>query len=318
MFLLHFRRLVERLQTSNGCPVKVNTVVITVPPYFTSVERRATELSAAMAGMERVKILDDSLAAVLPYIEDFPYQERKVFILDSSQLYTAAYIMSVDKSEAKPVHVTLLSSHYSKFLRIKDIENRISGHVIDKFKKIDTFSEPASIAIVQHLLHACKQITGHGSETIEIPPCLVEGKCIAITITPSRLATLCSDLFRRIIVPIEEVLEDAGLTALDVADVIIIGCGRFVPQLTDVLMEVLPPAHIHATIDPRIAVAEGAALMASNLLSGNETSIEIKEWFECQFRAQATQRLFRLVLNSASIHFDHRSFRLLRLYGSYH
>ncbi|XP_055352965.1 uncharacterized protein LOC129598903 [Paramacrobiotus metropolitanus] len=296
MFLFYLRQLVECGQALNEWEVR--SAVISVPATMAIVQRRAIKLAAAMAGMETARILDDPVAAVLPYITSFPCRKQHVLTLELNLQYLAVSILKVVKSKPGSTIAKLCSSNYSTRLAEEIIDERILKHVRAMLKEVYSVSLVANVMLALGL--ACTKINGNDRQIIKIPPYVLGGKSFSVAITPSMLAVLCHGLFHSIIVPVEDVLARASLTASDVADVIIMGCGRFVPQITEVLIGLFPAIQVHATVDPRIVVAEGAALLASNVLNGSDKTIDIREWLGCQLIAHVPSETSNMVIPKRS------------------
>ncbi|XP_055352962.1 heat shock 70 kDa protein-like [Paramacrobiotus metropolitanus] len=229
-----------------------------------------------MAGIEKVRLLDEPIAAVIPYIRSFSRGKRFVLVLDFDSQQLAVSIVKVDISGAQLTRIGLHSSLFTSFLGEKCIDERIFEHLFGIIQDVYSVKLTGNRTAERCLASACKQINGDDRHIIEIPR-LLGGNAFSMSVSQSMLKSLCIDLFHKIVTPIEKVLVKASLTASDVVDVVMVGCGRFVPQITDVLTEFFPIVKIHAAVDPTIAIAEGAALLASNLLDRTGERIEINQ-----------------------------------------
>jgi L1 cell adhesion molecule like protein len=246
---------------------KVKNAVITCPAYFSDSQRQAIKDSATIAGLNVLRIINEPTAAALAYGFDKTSKgEKTIQIADFGGGTLDVSILSVDDGvfEVKAVNG-------DTFLGGSNIDNRLVEYFADEFKrkyKKDITNNPRAISRLRTACEKCKRTLSSAAQaSIEIDS-LYENQDFYATLTRPRFEEICSDVFRMIIPPMQQVLLDAKLDKSQIDEVILVGGSTRIPKIQKLIQEFFNGKELNKSINPDEAIAYGAAIQAA-VLSGH-------------------------------------------------
>jgi molecular chaperone DnaK len=244
--------------------------VITVPAFFDEPRRRATAEAAAMAGLPILDIVNEPTAAVLAFGEQLGY--LKSADLAAKPLRLLVYDLGggtfdVTVAELRPGHVRALATDGDSMLGGYDWDRRLVDYAAEDFQRKfgdDPRQEPTSL---HQLLIAAEQaklaLSARGKASIRV---IHGGRSHDAQISRLLFEERTADLLYRTSVTTRQVLTAASLTVKDVDRVLLVGGSTRMPMVRKMLADLFGKEP-HGEVNPDEAVARGAALYASHLLS---------------------------------------------------
>lgn len=241
----------------------VNEAVITVPAYFNDDQRQATINAWKIAGLEVKRIVNEPTAAALSYWA-WKGKNEKIAVYD---LGWGTFDISVlELSEEGTFEV--LATNWDTHLGWDDFDKKIVDYIIDEFKKdqaIDLRNDPMALQRVRDEAEkAKKELSSTSSYDINLPYITVDSsgpKNLMMTITRTKFEELISDLVERSLIPCKKVLDDAGLSASELNQVLLVWGSTRVP-LVKQKVEAFFGKKPNEGINPDEAVAMWAAIQA--------------------------------------------------------
>ena len=203
---------------------KVTEAVITVPAYFNDSQRQATKDAGRIAGLNVLRIINEPTAASLAYGLDKKKDEKiAVFDLGGGTFDVSILELGDGVFEVK-------STNGDTFLGGEDFDQRVIDYLADEFKKdqgIDLRSDRMALQRLKEAAERAKCELSTASETdINLPFITADQsgpKHLNMKLTRAKLEALCADLFDRLDGPCRTALKDAGLSASEVDEVILVG-----------------------------------------------------------------------------------------------
>lgn len=249
--------------------VKVVHAVITVPAYFNDSQRQATKDAGSIAGLNVLRIINEPTAAAIAYGLDKKLKgDQNVLIFDLGGGTFDVSILSVGDGSMFEVKATSGNTH----LGGEDFDNRMVKFFIDDFKlktKKDLSTNPRAMKRLRTACEAAKRALSSCTETTIDLDALHEGIDLFARITRARFETLCLDLFKATLEPVERALRDAKLQKKDIHEIVMVGGSTRIPKVQSLLKEFFDNRELDMSINPDEAVAYGAAVQAA-ILSGQK------------------------------------------------
>lgn len=253
---------------------KVTEAVITVPAYFTDAQRQATKDAGKIAGLEVKRIINEPTAAALAYGLDNE-EEQKIMVYD---LGGGTFDVSV--IEIGDGVIEVLATSGDNHLGGDDFDKRIMDYLVDTFKKSDGVDLSSDKMAMQRLKEAAekakKELSSLTTSNINLPfiTATAEGpKHMDITLTRADFDRLTADLVERTVIPVQNALKDAGLSAGELNKVLLVGGSTRIPAVQD-KVKALTGKEPSKTLNPDECVAIGAAIQGGKL-SGEAGSGDI-------------------------------------------
>lgn len=246
---------------------EVKDAVVTVPAYFNDAQRQATKDAGRIAGLNVLRLLAEPTAACIAYgLNEGGKGERKVVIFDLGGGTFDVSLLSVEDGVFE-----VLATSGDTHLGGQDVDTRIVEWAMEEFKrktKLDIRSNSKAMARLRLVAERVKKTLSTANQaTLEVDS-LAEGNDLMLTITRAKFESLCEDLFRKCMGPVEQVLKDAKLGKGDIHDVVLVGGSSRIPRVQALLKEFFNGKELCQSIHPDEAVAYGAAVQA-HILSGN-------------------------------------------------
>lgn len=264
-------KLKEDAEKYLGEPVK--EAVITVPAYFNDDQRQATINAGKIAGLDVKRIVNEPTAAALAYGLG-KKQDKKIAVYDFGGGTFDISILEIGSEGTFEVLATNGDTH----LGGDDLDHAIFEYILDEFKKdqgIDLRKDPMAIQRVRDEAEKAKKELSSATETeINLPYITMDDsgpKNLLVKITRAKFEELVGDTISRTIEPCKKVLEDAGLQASQIDEVILVGGSTRVPLVLKKVEEFFGKK-ANSSVNPDEAVAMGAAIQAG-IIGGDVTDV---------------------------------------------
>jgi len=249
---------------------EVEEAVITVPAYFNDSQRQATKDAGRIAGLEVKRIINEPTAAALAYGLDKEGGDKKVAVFDLGGGTFDVSIIELAEVEGEK-QFEVMSTSGDTFLGGEDFDNRIIQYLVQEFKKdqgIDLGQDHLALQRLREAAEKAKiELTSSQQTEVNLPYVTADQngpKHLAIKLTRAKLESLVEDLVDRTIEPCKTALKDAGLSAKDVSDVILVGGQTRMPKVQEKVKEFFG-RDPRKDVNPDEAVAVGAAIQAGVL-----------------------------------------------------
>lgn len=247
--------------------VEVKDAVVTVPAYFNDNQRQATKDAGRIAGLNVLRLLAEPTSACIAYgLNNKTGGERKVVIFD---LGGGTFDVSLLTVEDGIFEVKATSGN--TLLGGGDFDNRIVDWAVEEFKKknkINLKESPKALARLRLAAERVKKTLSISTQAMLEVDSIADGIDMQFMLTRAKFESLCDDLFRSTLGPVEQVLRDSKVGKGDVDDVVLVGGSSRIPRVQQLLKEFFGGKELCNSIHPDEAVAYGAAVQA-HILSGN-------------------------------------------------
>ena len=248
----------------------VTKAVITVPAYFNDSQRQATKDAGAIAGLEVLRIINEPTSAAIAYgLDRVKEAERNVLIFDLGGGTFDVSVLTLDDGVFE-VKATAGDTH----LGGEDFDQCLMDHCVREFKrkhKQDPTSNARSMRRLKTAVEQAKRtLSSSTSASIEIDS-FFEGMDFQTTLTRAKFENLCGDLFKSVLKPVQQVLQDSKLSKGDIQDVVLVGGSTRIPKVQSLLQDFFNGKELNKSINPDESVAYGAAVQAS-ILNGDVDS----------------------------------------------
>jgi molecular chaperone DnaK len=251
----------------------VTGAVITVPAYFNDSQRQATKDAGRIAGLEVKRIINEPTAAALAYGLDKSGRDRKVAVYDLGGGTFDVSIIELAKIDGEQ-QFEVLATNGDTFLGGEDFDRRVIDYLVDEFNKdqgIDLRKDPLALQRLKDAAERAKIELSSAQQTeINLPYVTADAngpKHLAIKMTRAKLEALVEELVLRTIEPCRTALNDAGLRASDIDEVILVGGQTRMPRVQRAVTEFFGKEP-RKDVNPDEAVALGAAVQGG-VLSGD-------------------------------------------------
>jgi len=243
----------------------VDQAVITVPAYFNDAQRQATKDAGKIAGLEVLRIINEPTAAALAYgLEKNDGKTIAVYDLGGGTFDVSILEIGDGVFEVK-------STNGDTFLGGEDFDNRIIEFLADEFKKekgIDLTSDKLALQRLKEAAEKAKIELSSSTQTEVNLPFITADQSgpqhLNTKLTRAKLESLVADLVQRTLEPCKKALKDAGLSASDIDDVVLVGGMTRMPKITEVVKDFFG-REPHKGVNPDEVVAMGAAIQAGVL-----------------------------------------------------
>jgi molecular chaperone DnaK len=249
---------------------KVTEAVITVPAYFNDSQRQATKDAGKIAGLEVRRIINEPTAAALAYGMDKKHGDSRIAVYDLGGGTFDVSIIEIAEVDGEH-QFEVLSTNGDTFLGGEDFDLRIIDFLCDEFRKdqgIDLHNDPLALQRLKEAAEKAKiELSSSQQTDINLPYITADSggpKHLNIKLSRSRLEALVGDLVERTIQPCRVALEDAGFSASDISDVILVGGQTRMPKVQEKVKEFFDKEP-RKDVNPDEAVAVGAAIQAGVL-----------------------------------------------------
>ena len=252
---------------------KVTEAVITVPAYFNDSQRQATKDAGKIAGLEVKRIINEPTAAALAYGMDKGAGDRVIAVYDlGGGTFDISIIEIADVDGEHQFEV--LSTNGDTFLGGEDFDLRLIEYLAAEFKKessIDLHNDPLALQRLKEAAEKAKiELSSSQQTEVNLPYITADAtgpKHLVVKLTRAKLESLVEELVSRSMEPVKMALKDAGKSASDIEDVILVGGQTRMPLVQKYVSEFFGKEP-RKDVNPDEAVAVGAAIQAA-VLSGD-------------------------------------------------
>jgi molecular chaperone DnaK len=244
---------------------KVDQAVITVPAYFNDAQRQATKDAGKIAGLEVLRIINEPTAAALAYgLEKKKQSKIAVYDLGGGTFDISILDIGDGIFEVK-------STNGDTFLGGEDFDMRLVNYLADEFQKEQGINLRNDKLALQRLKEAAEKAKIELSTTLQtevnLPFITADQsgpKHLAVKLTRAKFESLVDDLVQKTIEPCRNALRDAGLSASDIGEVVLVGGMTRMPKVQEVVQKIFGKEP-HKGVNPDEVVAIGAAIQAGVL-----------------------------------------------------
>ncbi|HSE93093.1 MAG TPA: molecular chaperone DnaK [Methylomirabilota bacterium] len=258
------RKLKEAAEAYLG--EKVTQAVITVPAYFNDSQRQATKDAGKIAGLEVLRIINEPTAAALAYGMD-KKKDETIAVYDLGGGTFDISILEIGEGVFE-VKATNGDTH----LGGDDFDQRVIDWIADEFRKEHGIDLRRDRMALQRLKEAAEKAKCELSTTLQteinLPFITADAsgpKHLVLTLTRAKLESLVAELVERTLGPCRQALKDAGVTAKDIDEVILVGGQTRMPKVQDAVKQLFE-REPHKGVNPDEVVAVGAAVQAAVLV----------------------------------------------------
>lgn len=257
---------------------EVTEAVITVPAYFNDSQRQATKDAGRIAGLDVKRIINEPTAAALAFgLAKKEGKDRKIAVYDlGGGTFDVSIIEIADVDGESQFEV--LATNGDTFLGGEDFDQRLIEYIVAEFQKDQGIDLKKDVMALQRLKEAAEkakiELSSSSQTEINLPYVTMDAngpKHLVMKITRAKFESLVGDLVNGTIEPCRIALKDAGLSASDIDDVILVGGQTRMPMVQDKVKEFFGKEP-RKDVNPDEAVAVGAAIQGS-VLSGDRTDV---------------------------------------------
>ncbi len=249
---------------------EVTEAVVTVPAYFNDSQRQATKDAGRIAGLNVKRIINEPTAAALAYGLDKAGGDRKIAVYDLGGGTFDVSIIEIAEVDGER-QFEVLSTNGDTFLGGEDFDLRVINFLADEFLKesgVDVRKDPLAMQRLKEAAEKAKiELSSSQQTDINLPYITMDAsgpKHLAVKLTRAKLESIVEDLVKRTIEPCKVALNDAGLSANDVSEVILVGGQTRMPLVQKHVKDFFGKEP-RKDVNPDEAVAVGAAIQGGVL-----------------------------------------------------
>ena len=251
---------------------KVTSAVITVPAYFNDSQRQATKDAGKIAGLDVLRIVNEPTAAALAYGLEKDKSE-KVLVFDLGGGTFDVSILEIGDG----VH-EVLSTSGDTHLGGDDFDEKVMNWICDEFKKTEGIDLRGDKQAMQRIKEAAEKAKCELSSVVEtninLPFITADAngpKHLDLSLTRAKFEDLCHDLLERCKKPVEQAIQDAGISKGDINEVVLVGGSSRIPAVQQLVKD-YTGKEPNQSVNPDEVVAVGAAIQAG-VLAGEVNDI---------------------------------------------
>ena len=246
----------------------VSQAVITVPAYFSDAQRQATKDAGKIAGLEVLRIINEPTAAALAYGLDKD-TDQKIMVYDLGGGTFDVSILEIGDGVFE-----VLATSGNNRLGGDDFDDKVMNYLADEFKKengIDLRQDKMALQRLKEAAEKAKiELSGVMSTNVNLPFITADAtgpKHLDITITRQKFNELTADLVEKTMIPSQNAIKDAGISASEIDKVLLVGGSSRIPAVQEAVQRLIGKEP-HKGINPDECVAVGASIQAG-VLSGD-------------------------------------------------
>ena len=252
----------------------VSQAVITVPAYFNDAQRQATKDAGKIAGLEVLRIINEPTAAALAYGLD-KEEDKTIVVYDLGGGTFDVSILEIGDGLFQ-----VQSTNGDTFLGGEDFDLRLVDYLADEFKKENSMDLRSDKLALQRLKEAAEkakiELSSSAQTEINLPYITADAsgpKHLTLKLTRAKLESLVDDLVKRTLEPCKKALKDAGVSAGDIDEVVLVGGMTRMPKVIETVKSFFGKEP-HKGVNPDEVVAMGAAIQAG-VLKGDVTDVTL-------------------------------------------
>jgi len=245
---------------------EINRAVVTVPAYFNDAQRQATKDAGTIAGLKVERVINEPTAAAIAYGLDKQDKEETILVFDLGGGTFDVTLLHIDNGVFE-VKATSGNTH----LGGEDFDQRLMDFFMAQFKRksgIDISKDKRALQRLRKQCENAKRTLSTQNSAMVDCEALANGVDFSTTISRAKFEELNMDLFKKTMVPVTQVLKDAGVSKSQVDEIILVGGSTRIPKVQKMLSEYFNGKKLNREINPDEAVAYGAAVQGG-ILSGD-------------------------------------------------
>ena len=249
---------------------EVTEAVITVPAYFNDSQRQATKDAGRIAGLTVKRIINEPTAAALAYGMDKDRGDSKIVVYDLGGGTFDVSIIEIAEIDGEH-QFEVLATNGDTFLGGEDFDMRLIDYLSDEFQKdsgINLHNDPLALQRLKEAAEKAKiELSSTQQTDVNLPYITADAsgpKHLNIKLTRAKLESLVDDLISKTIGPCKTALKDAGMSASDINEVILVGGQTRMPKVQQVVKDFFGKEP-RKDVNPDEAVAVGAAIQGGVL-----------------------------------------------------
>ena len=256
---------------------EVKEAVVTVPAYFNDSQRQATKDAGKIAGLEVKRIINEPTAAALAYGMDKKAGDATIAVYDLGGGTFDISIIEIAETDGEHTF-EVLSTNGDTFLGGEDFDLRLIDYLADEFKKesgMDLHNDPLALQRLKEAAEKAKiELSSSQQTEVNLPYITADAsgpKHLVQKLTRAKFESLVEDLVENTLAPVKTALQDAGLDAASINDVILVGGQTRMPLVQQKVADFFGK-DARRDVNPDEAVAMGAAIQAA-VLSGDVNDV---------------------------------------------
>lgn len=256
---------------------KVIEAVITVPAYFNDSQRQATKDAGKIAGLDVKRIINEPTAAALAYGMDKAKGDSKIIVYDLGGGTFDVSVIEIAEIEGER-QFEVLSTNGDTFLGGEDYDRCLIDYLADQFKQDQGMDLRGDSLAMQRLKEGAEkakiELSSSNQTEVNLPYITADAsgpKHLNFKLTRAKLESLVDDLIQRTLEPCRIALKDAGLSASEIDDVILVGGQTRMPKVQEVVKKFFGKEP-RKDVNPDEAIAVGAAIQGG-VLGGDVTDV---------------------------------------------
>lgn len=248
----------------------VTEAVITVPAYFNDSQRQATKDAGRIAGLDVKRIINEPTAAALAFGMDKPKGDTKIAVYDLGGGTFDISIIEIAEIDGEH-QFEVLATNGDTFLGGEDFDSRVIEYLAEEFKKdsgVDVHNDPLALQRLKEAAEKAKiELSSSQQTDVNLPYITADAsgpKHLNVKLTRAKLEALVDELIERTKAPCLTALKDAGVSASEINDVILVGGQTRMPKVQEFVKAIFGKEP-RKDVNPDEAVALGAAIQAGVL-----------------------------------------------------
>ncbi|MEL6792313.1 MAG: molecular chaperone DnaK, partial [Pseudomonadota bacterium] len=254
---------------------KVGQAVITVPAYFNDAQRQATKDAGKIAGLEVLRIINEPTAAALAYGLDKSDEDKTIAVYDLGGGTFDVSILEIGDGLFQ-----VQSTNGDTFLGGEDFDLRLVDYLADEFQKENSMDLRGDKLALQRLKEAAEkakiELSSSTQTEINLPYITADAsgpKHLTLKLTRAKLESIVADLIERTLEPCKKALKDAGVSASEIDEVVLVGGMTRMPKVIETVKNFFGKEP-HKGVNPDEVVAMGAAIQGG-VLKGDVTDVTL-------------------------------------------
>eukprot|EP01071_Lankesteria_metandrocarpae_P000968 Lankesteria_metandrocarpae@DN1159_c0_g1_i1.p1 len=252
--------------------VEVKNAVITVPAYFNDAQRQATKDAGTISGLNVVRIINEPTAAAIAYGLDKKNEEKNILVYDLGGGTFDVSLLTIDNGVFEVV-ATSGDTH----LGGEDFDQRVMEFLIKQIKAKhgkDLRTDKRALQKLRREVEKAKRTLSTVHQAEVAVEGILDGLDISETLSRAKFEELNSDLFKRTLEPVKQVLKDSDMKKDEVHEIVLVGGSTRIPKIQELIKDFFGGKEPSRGINPDEAVAYGAAVQAG-ILSGESQETEM-------------------------------------------
>jgi len=260
-------KMKETAEAYLGEPVR--RAVVTVPAYFNDAQRQATKDAGVIAGLKVERIINEPTAAAIAYGLD-KKGEKNILVFDLGGGTFDVSILTIDNGIFEVV-----ATNGDTHLGGEDFDQRTMEYLLKQFQKksgLDARNDKKAVQKLRREVERAKKILSSQTQTrIEIEA-FHGGQDFSETLSRARFEELNMDLFKKTLLPLDRVLDDAKLKKHQIDEIVLVGGSTRIPKVQELLKNYFNGKELNRGVNPDEAVAFGAAVQGGVIMGDQETA----------------------------------------------